>query len=546
MRAAVTLAVVAGLGAPAWAGVSDVKITTDRTVDTSSLAAMIKGLKLHELKSNDRKAIRVFEFGRQMLYHHRCPQEAYAPVGPVKAINVYGWSLCGSLHTILIALYEEMGWPARYRGWRGHMTMEVQYDGKWHYFDIFLDCYYWTRDKKTIAGQDDIIADPDIVLKAVEEGRTPNPYLCCGDSAAGVVSGVKSSRAWDRSTGQKAPATGVRIVGGTARMHGVDHPSAARIALKEDPAYSTATPLLSGMRMKLMWATVPNGQFGISGKKKKPRHTCGTKDFRRDPKLGPLLMPYGGRTWANGELVYSPDFTKAAAWGDLAIKQNVTVRGGVVVPAVAGRPAYVGALIKGPYVCSLAKASAEWSAPAKGNALEVSLDGKTWTKVTPPVARAAEGRPLSATAAMTRPWLAPGELDLTMGRYDKAGVLGRYGFYLRARIATGLKKLTVNEIVVHNRCAQPHLMPGRNEITVTLADPEVLKTSRLLVTYVYAEGTKKPGAKPRHPFDGRGYQWGKDKTVRKEVTKTPYRFTIDVAGDTPPRMKSLTRELLPR
>ncbi|KKN14736.1 hypothetical protein LCGC14_0993180, partial [marine sediment metagenome] len=175
-----------------------------------------------------------------------------------------------------------------------------------------------------------------------------------------------------------------------------------------------------------------------------------------------------------------------------------------------------------------------------------SLDGKTWTKVTPPVARAAEGRPLSATAAMTRPWLAPGELDLTMGRYDKAGVLGRYGFYLRARIATGLKKLTVNEIVVHNRCAQPHLMPGRNEITVTLADPEVLKTSRLLVTYVYAEGTKKPGAKPRHPFDGRGYQWGKDKTVRKEVTKTPYRFTIDVAGDTPPRMKSLTRELLPR
>ncbi len=541
MRIAVTLAAVAWLAAPALAGVGDVKITTDRTVDTSSLAAVIKGLKLDELKSNDRKAIRVFEFARQMLYHHRCPKEAYAAVGPVKAINVYGWSLCGSLHTILIALYEEVGWPARYRGWRGHMTMEVKYDGRWHYFDIFLDCYYWTRDKKTIAGQDNIIADPDIVLKAVEEGRTPTPYLCCGDSAAGVVSGVKGSRPWDRATGRKPPASGVTMVGGTARVHGVDHPSAARIALTDGPAYSTAMPMLSGMRMKLMWATVENGQFGINGKKTKPRHTCGIKDFRRDPKLGPILMPYGQRTWANGDLVYSPDFTKAACWADLTIKENVTVRNGAVVPAVAGKPAYVGALIRSPYVCSLAKAAAEWSAPAAANTLEVSLDGKTWTKVTP--SAAARTPP---TAAMTGAWLKPGEQDLTMGRYDKAGVLGRYGFYVRAGIATGLKKLTVRELLVHNRCALPYLLPGANEITVALADPKVLTTSRLFVTYVYAEGTRKPDARPRHPFDGSGYQWGADKTVRREITRTPFRFTITVAGDTPPRMKSLTRELLPK
>ncbi len=545
MRAVIVLSVLVWLGAPAPAGVRDVKITTDQTVDTSSLAAIIRTLKLDKLESNDQKAIRVFEFARQMLYHHRCPQEAYAPVGAAKAINVYGWSLCGSLHTVLIALYEQMGWPARYRGWRGHMTMEVQYDGRWHYFDTFLDCYYWTRDRKTVAGQDDIIADPDIVLKAVEEGRVPDPYLCCGDSAAGVVSGVKGSRPWDRATGQEPPASGVTMAGGTARVDGVDHPSAARVALKEDPAYSTAMPLLSGMRMKLMWAAAENGQFGIDGKQKKPRHTCGIKDFRSDPRIGPVLMPYGQRTWANGELVYAPDFTKAACWSDMAIQENVTVRDGVVTPAAAGKPAYLGALIRSPYVCSLAKAAAEWSAPGEGNALEVSLDGKTWTKVTASDP-SGTNRPVSTTAAMTRAWLAPGEQDLTMGRYDEAGVLGRYSFYVRACIATGLKKLTLRELVVHNRCAQPYLVPGSNEITVTVADADALKTSRLFITYVYAEGTRKPGVKPRYPFDGSGCQWGKDRTVRKEITETPFRFTINVGGDTPPRMKSLTRELLPR
>ena len=32
----------------------------------------------------------------------------------MKLINVYGWSLCGGLHTVQAALWREMGWPWRY------------------------------------------------------------------------------------------------------------------------------------------------------------------------------------------------------------------------------------------------------------------------------------------------------------------------------------------------------------------------------------------------------------------------------------------------
>ncbi|HUU23098.1 MAG TPA: hypothetical protein VM389_11250, partial [Phycisphaerae bacterium] len=469
---------------------------------------------------------------------------AFATVGPLKAINVYGWSLCGSLPTILQALYNEYGWKTRYRGWHGHMTMEVHYDGRWHYLDVFMGCYFRTRDKNTIAGQDDIIADPDIVRKAVAEGRVPTPYMPCGDSPEGVITGVKGSVPWDPAAGHDPAAVTVIDVGGTARAEGVDHPSAARLRLKEDPAYSTAVRLQSGMRLTLAWAAAENGQFGINGKQTAPGHTCGIKDFRTDPKLGPILMPYGRRSWANGEVVYAPDFANPAAWEDLAVRQNVAVRDGVVVPVKPGRPAYVGLRIQGPYVCSLAKAAAEWSSDDPGNGLEVSLDGQSWRKVPPPEPTApAAAAP--TTASMAAAWLRPGEQDLTMGRYDKDGVLGRYGFYVRASVVTGLKKLTVTEMVEHNRCAQPYLVNGPNEITVTLDDAAALRKNRLFVTYAYAEGRGKP-ARPRYPFDGTAYEWGPEKTVRKEVTATPFRFTIDVGGDTPPNMVSLTRELLPR
>ena len=81
---------------------------------------------------------------------------ARSPSGPLKVINVYGWGLCGGQHTVLKALYETAGWECRYVGWPGHTTIEVKYDGKWHYFDVFLKCYYWSKDKSHVASQEEI------------------------------------------------------------------------------------------------------------------------------------------------------------------------------------------------------------------------------------------------------------------------------------------------------------------------------------------------------------------------------------------------------
>ena len=165
-----------------------IRIRTDRTVDTSSLESIVKDvIRLAGATTNDEKAIAIHTWLHHAMFHHAYPVEkSPQSVGPLKAIRVYGWGLCGGQHTVLKALFETAGWKVRYRGWSnpGHTTIEVFYDDRWHYFDVFLKCYFWTKDRKTIAGQDDINADPSIVMDAVKEGRVPGShYLCCGDDA---------------------------------------------------------------------------------------------------------------------------------------------------------------------------------------------------------------------------------------------------------------------------------------------------------------------------------------------------------------------------
>ena len=80
-------------------------------------------------------------------YHQGYPGEK-GGLGALKEINVYGWSLCGGLHTVQAALWREIGWPWRFVGWNnpGHTTVEAQYDGRWHYLDVFLRYYTWIPD----------------------------------------------------------------------------------------------------------------------------------------------------------------------------------------------------------------------------------------------------------------------------------------------------------------------------------------------------------------------------------------------------------------
>ena len=124
----------------------DLKLVNDRAPDCSSLEAIVRSV-TRDCRSDDEKAIALYNFCCYAYYHHAYPTEANG-VSALKMLNVYGWGLCGGQHSVLAALWDAAGYRWRYRGWSnpGHTTVEVFYGGRWHYLDTFLKFFAWMPD----------------------------------------------------------------------------------------------------------------------------------------------------------------------------------------------------------------------------------------------------------------------------------------------------------------------------------------------------------------------------------------------------------------
>ena len=147
---AILVGLVAGVnGQPVpLATVHQIKVTADKAPDCSSLKAIVESV-TRDCKTNDEKAIAIYNFMQLTHYHQNYPSEK-GGLAVLKEINVYGWSLCGGLHSVQASLWRELGWRWRFVGWSnpGHTTVECQYDGRWHYLDVFLRYYAWMSDPK--------------------------------------------------------------------------------------------------------------------------------------------------------------------------------------------------------------------------------------------------------------------------------------------------------------------------------------------------------------------------------------------------------------
>jgi hypothetical protein len=122
---------------------------------------------------------------------------------------------------------------------------------------------------------------------------------------------------------------------------------------------------------------------------------------------------------------------------------------------------------------------------------------------------------------------------------------------------TALRSLRLESVVQCNRCALPYLSPGKNKITVSLADPRELSDNRLSVTYAYQTGSRNKsyerlvdaGAEVARAHYA---AWSAKPTVVQKVFTAkdlPATFDIDIPtpqGKYPvyPRMLFLRREVL--
>jgi len=437
----------------------NVKVVNDRAPDCSSLEALVASV-TRGCTTDDERAIAIYNVCRYLYYHHAYPTEV-GGIGALKMINVYGWGLCGGQHSVQAAIWEKAGFKWRYRGWSrpGHTTVECFYGGRWHYLDTFLKFYVWTPDTqapggRTIASQEDIKANPALVTDGfvMDQERkvcyhkdnrfeylrdkvnwTAPAFMVCGDTLPGVLSGVRSSR----NAGSGRGWSSIRF---------------------DDPGYSTDVNLGIGYALTLDWNKVEGAWF-FRGRKQPPRHTCGDKDFRNCPAIGPLLEPYRAlgraRTYSNGTLTFKPHMANDAFLSSLLQADNVAWKGGALCPEDAGKPASFAVEMASPYV--VARASA--AIASEGAKAEVSLDGgKTWKP-------AAVG-------------------DLT------PVVKGAYRYLVRVAFTKPITAIELTSVVQHNQEALPYLAPGKNTIAISADGLKKLGKSRLAVTYAYCLGSR--------------------------------------------------------
>ncbi len=505
--------------------VSQIKVLPDQAPDCSSLRSIVATI-TRDCQTNDQKAIAIYNFMQLAHYHRAYPGE---PGGlPVlKEINCYGWSLCGGLHSEQSALWRELGWGWRFVGWDGHTTVEAQYDGKWHYLDAFLKFYAWMPDPnapggRTIAGEDDLnhnakdlltnafVLDP--VRKCVYardnqlarygdrlHWQAPS-FLSCGDELDGVISGLKTRRR----------------AGADEGWAGIVHASGS---------YSADVNLTPGCSLTNTWDPLPDAWYW-AGNNVAPAHTCGGhKDTRNDPGIGLVLEPYvtskPARSYANGVLTCTLDFSSDAFLKSLAATENVTYANRSLRPAQSGKPGIVIVALASPYVMTKAGGEA-----AGADAVEVSSDGGKTFK--------------------------PVEL-----KDFSSAVKGQVAALVRVKFQEALKSLKLEAIVQNNPGSLPYLSPGKNAVTVSVADPQALGPNKLVVTYAYRLGSRKKSFEQMYDEDkelAKAHDAAWDDTVtcvQKTFTakELPSKFDIDCPtpkGRYPvyPRMLFVRREVL--
>ncbi len=467
------------------ADVKGVKITTDQTIDSSSLETIVQqAIQRAQAKTNDEKAIAIYEYLHNTIFHWAYPVES-APqsVGPLKIINVYGWGLCGGQHTVLKALFETAGWECRYVGWPGHTTIEVKYDNRWHYFDVFLKCYYWSKDKTHIVSQEEIAKDPSIVLDAMKENRAARQNLCCGDAPQDVIQGCQH-----------------RHIEGNAKGW-------ASVTWR-DQDYQPLVHLPLHSSLTLAWKGDPFG-FAVSGKP--PQHSCGIKDFIHDKVLGPRLEHYGPRNWSNGTFLYQVHFQPDQPFDYLEFQNAMVTQHGLTVQDPNKNNGKGVLILQLPSAYPFVSVNISTDSNRKDDVIAVSTNrGKSWQ----------------------------------LCRWEDISKLAKQKYHLSFKLEFqgNIQNLQLKAQVEHNRNALPYLIPGKNKITVSCNNNKLPDNSKLVVTYRYQESNIANPQK-RSRWDGKGIQYGPIKTVSREVNRLPYKFEIDVGGNAPPKMIDLTREL---
>jgi hypothetical protein len=124
--------------------------------DTRSLQSIVAFV-VRPSMSDEEKARRLWEFEIQNRFHATTEDDEVNDV--VKRFNCYGYTLCYNESIALSDLWRTAGLKVRQGYPNGHSTAEVFYNGAWHFLDSDESTICLLPDNKTIASEEQIVAD---------------------------------------------------------------------------------------------------------------------------------------------------------------------------------------------------------------------------------------------------------------------------------------------------------------------------------------------------------------------------------------------------
>jgi len=358
------------------------------------------------------RARAIWEFVRRKRFH-ACTWDGECS-DALKALNVYGYTLCGNQARVIKDLWHAAGLKTRRCYPIGHVVTEVFYDGAYHLLDSDEHVICLKRDNRTLASAEEIVRDHDLVKRTHTYGI-----------------GRNQSRRTDEFSASLYVYEGERKgTYGLAAQHSMD------------------LTLRPGESIELRWDHI--------GK----QYTAGVplrKGEKKRDGLGDLLAGWGNTAcdnMRNGKLRYRPDLSSPIAVRGAERVEDAAfdTEAGRIKPSRADQPGNITWRFASPYVFvgGKAVASVDVGEDAKAE-WRYSTDGKTWTSLT------------AITGAKTE------ELVVTLDEIVSPRRQPNYAFWLQLSL---FGKVTAGEIVFEHdiqtaALALPELAVGDNKVIYT-------------------------------------------------------------------------------
>ena len=116
---------------------------------------------------------------------------------PVKVFNVYGHNTCGNDSICLAGLWRRAGMKVAPARLVGHCVSQAFFDGRWNLFDGDMHSMYLLRDNHTVAGEQDLVRDHDLIKRCHTQGIL-NPDKRANDEWEASIYIFEGATAGDR------------------------------------------------------------------------------------------------------------------------------------------------------------------------------------------------------------------------------------------------------------------------------------------------------------------------------------------------------------